>query len=153
MKVFRICKEKCANDLSGTGAKLVGGRWNSKGIPILYTSESRALAMAEVAVHLPYNLIPNDFVLVTIDIPENLKLEEVLVKNLSKKWNNFPINNSTQNIGNEFVKNNDALVLKVPSAVVAGDFNYLINSNHKDFDKIEIENIIPFIFDNRLFNK
>lgn len=153
MKVFRICKEKYANDLSGTGAKLVGGRWNSKGIPILYTSESRALAMAEVAVHLPYNLIPNDFVLVTIDIPENLKLEEVLVKNLSKKWNNFPINNSTQNIGNEFVKNNDALVLKVPSAVVAGDFNYLINSNHKDFDKIEIENIIPFIFDNRLFNK
>lgn len=153
MKVFRICKEKYANDLSGTGAKLVGGRWNSKGIPILYTSESRALAMTEVAVHLPYNLIPNDFVLVTIDIPENLKLEEVLVKNLSKKWNNFPINNSTQNIGNEFVKNNDALVLKVPSAVVAGDFNYLINSNHKDFDKIEIENIIPFIFDNRLFNK
>lgn len=153
MKVFRICKEKYANDLSGTGAKLVGGRWNSKGVPILYTSESRALAMTEVAVHLPYNLIPNDFVLVTIDIPENLKLEEVLVKNLSKKWNNFPINNSTQNIGNEFVKNNDALVLKVPSAVVAGDFNYLINSNHKDFDKIEIENIIPFIFDNRLFNK
>ena len=153
MKVFRICKEKYANDLSGTGAKLVGGRWNSKGIPILYTSESRALAMAEVAVHLPYNLMPNDFVLVTIDISDNITIKEISVKDLPKKWNGFPINSSTQNIGNKFIKNNNALVLKVPSAVVAGDFNYLINSNHKDFDKIEIVSIIPFIFDNRLFKK
>lgn len=153
MKVFRICKEKYANDLSGTGAKLVGGRWNSKGIPILYTSESRALAMAEVAVHLPYNLIPNDFVLVTIDISDNITIEEISAKDLPKKWNGFPINSSTQNIGNKFIKNNDALVLKVPSAVVAGDFNYLINSNHKGFDKIEIVSIIPFIFNNRFFKK
>lgn len=153
MKVFRICKEKYANDLSGIGAKLVGGRWNSKGIPILYTSESRALAMAEVAVHLPYNLMPNDFVLVTIDISDNITIKEILAKDLPKKWNDFPINSSTQNIGNKFIKNNNALVLKVPSAVVAGDFNYLINSNHKDFDKIEIVSIIPFIFDNRLFKK
>ena len=64
MKVYRLSKAQFANDLSGKGAELAGGRLNSKGLPMLYTSSSRALCTAEIAVHTPLGIVPTDYVII-----------------------------------------------------------------------------------------
>ena len=73
-------------------------------------------------------------------------------KRLNNKWNAHPHTFVTQRLGDDFIDNNDFCVLKVPSAVVKGDFNLLINPYHKDIKKIKISNTSPFPFDNRLFS-
>ncbi|MCB9227427.1 MAG: RES family NAD+ phosphorylase [Chitinophagales bacterium] len=151
MEVYRITKTKYAKSINGFGAEKFGGRWNSKGVAMLYTSQSRALAMTEVAVHLSYGIMPKDFSLVTIEIPNNTMIEELKIEDLPKNWDNIPHNGNTQLIGDDFVSEQEYLALKVPSVIVKGDFNFLINPLHKDFDKIKIKNIEPFLFDNRLF--
>lgn len=151
MIVYRLSKEKYSNDLSGAGAELSGGRWNHKGTRILYTSDSRALCTAEIAVHFPVGLIPKDYHLITIEIPDQIKIQELDIRLLSDSWRDFPYSGVTQEIGEEFILKGENLVLKVPSAVVQGDFNYLINPNHKDLKEIKIIGAEPFSFDKRLF--
>lgn len=77
MRVYRICKAQYAHDLSGTGAERTGGRWNKRGTPMVYTSGSRALCVAEIAVHLPLGIIPKDFTVLTIEIPDSLPIGEI----------------------------------------------------------------------------
>ncbi len=150
MIVFRLSKEQFAQDLSGKGAELVGGRWNSRGNAMLYTSQSIALCVTEIAVHVPLGILPKDYQLVQIEIPNEDFLE---MKRLSKDWQSFPHSNSTQMIGDKFLKDSKFLVLKVPSATVQGEFNYLINPRHKNFDQIKILKIENFNFDERLFKR
>jgi len=151
MIVFRLSKQKYCYDLSGRGAYLAGGRWNSKGVAIVYTGESRALCLTEVAVHIPYGTIPNDYFLVTLEIPED-SIEEITPGKLPKDWSSIPPPASTKKIGDEFVNAGRSLVLKVPSATVPGDFNFLINPLHKNITQVKItEDPIPFPFDPRLF--
>jgi RES domain-containing protein len=153
MIVFRLSKQLYCTDLSGTGAYKAGGRWNSKGTALVYTAESRALCMAEVAVHLPVALVPKDYFLVTIGIPEDA-IEAVAISSLPPDWNTFPYSFSTQQIGDNFVLAGKSLVLKVPSAVVTGDFNYLINPHHPEINKVALlGEPTPFPFDSRLFKK
>lgn len=152
MIVYRLSKSKYSNDLSGRGAEQAGGRWNSKGLPMLYTSASRALCTTEVAVHVPLGVVPLDYVMVEIEIPDKL-IQIVDLIFLPNNWKEFPHTEYTKKIGNEFLKNFQNLTLKVPSAVVNGDFNYLINPLHKDFSKLKINKIEPFEFDRRLFVK
>lgn len=151
MIVYRLTKSKYANDLSGRGAALSGGRWNSKGIAMLYTSESRALCTAELAVHTAMGNLPTDYVLVTIYIPEDITIEEINKNQLTPDWKSFPHPDSTQRSGDHFVRDNRTPVLKVPSAVVPGDYNYLINPAHGDAQKLRIIKTEPFGFDGRLF--
>jgi len=151
MIVYRLSKEKYCNDLSGKGAELSGGRWNSKGTAMIYTSSSRALSTAEIAVHTPVGLIPENYYLVEIEVPDNPKIEEVSVSQLPAKWNQFPHSHDTQRIGGQFIASSKLLLIKVPSAVVQGDFNYLINTQHADFSKIKIRKTELFSFDERLF--
>lgn len=150
MIVFRLSKEQFAQDLSGKGAELVGGRWNSRGNAMLYTSQSIALCVTEIAVHVPLGILPKDYQLIHIEIPEVDFLE---MKKLPKDWQSFPHSNSTQMIGDKFLKDSKFLVLKVPSATVQGEFNYLINPRHKNFDQIKIVKIENFNFDERLFKR
>ena len=153
MIVYRLSKQLYCNDLSGTGAFKAGGRWNSKGTALVYTAESRALCVAEVAVHVPVGIIPKDFFLVTIEIPDNA-IAEMPLHTLPDDWNVFPHPVSTQLFGDAFVQQGNALVLKVPSVVVPGDFNYLINPQHKLMPKVKlVGEPIPFPFDVRLFKK
>ncbi|MDY2588537.1 RES family NAD+ phosphorylase [Winogradskyella aquimaris] len=151
MRVFRLSKKKYSKELSGKGASRSGNRWNSKGTEIIYSAESRALAMAEVAVHLTLATLPSDYVMIEIDIPGNIKIKELKLEDLPDNWNNHPPNISTQKIGDEFIDSLDFCVLKVPSAVVQGDFNYLINPYHKEFKKIKIFDVKEFPFDKRIF--
>jgi RES domain-containing protein len=151
MEVFRLARKKHLELLSGKGASICGGRWNSKGNEVVYTANSRALAMAEVAVHMSLAALPKDFMMSTIEIPKEVKVEEIDIKKLPKGWNVFPQSFTTQVLGDDFLRRNQHCVLKVPSAVVQGDFNYLINPYHKDFSKIRIVEKVDFPFDKRIF--
>lgn len=151
MIVFRLSRKKYSKELSGKGAALVGNRWNSKGIEMIYTAESRALAMAEVAVHLTLATLPNDFLLLEILIPDKLSILELNSKELSKNWNAFPHHPDTQRIEDQFIRDNQFAVMKVPSAVVQGDYNYIINPYHSQYKLIKIAAQLPFLFDQRLF--
>ncbi|HLF33440.1 MAG TPA: RES family NAD+ phosphorylase [Cyclobacteriaceae bacterium] len=152
MIVFRLCKSRYADSLTGLGAEKAGGRWNDKEIAIIYTSESRALCTAEIAVHTPLGNIPDNYQLVKIEIPEHSILE-IKTPKLPNDWRSFPYPVSTRKLGNEFVSNNRFLVMKVPSAVVQDEYNYLINPGHTDFKKVGILSKEVFVFDERLFRK
>ncbi len=151
MKVFRLAKEKYADDLSGKGAELAGARWNSKGIPMLYTSQSRALCLVEIAVHVPVGNIPTDYFLVEIEIPDEVEITVIEEETLQTDWNSLPHSQYTQNIGDTFISQNEFLVMRVPSAVVQGDYNYLLNPRHNGFNQINMVSKSPFAFDERLF--
>ena len=152
MTVFRLSKTIYANDLSGAGAERVGGRWNGRGTPMVYTSSSRALCVTEVAVHMPLGLVPNDYAMVSIELPA-VKFLEIKTTDLPKTWNSFPHSHATQLIGDKFVREGKHLVMKVPSAAVQGEFNYLINPRHKDITKVKVIDVEPFRFDVRLFKR
>ena len=151
MIVFRLSKSKHSNDLSGKGAEKFGGRWNSKGVAMLYTSDSRALCTAEIAVHTPLGNIPEDYEITLIKIPEHTIIPELEITDLPKDWKSIPHSHSTQEIGDKFIDEGKFVALKVPSAVVQGEFNFLLNPYHSDFKNITIEKIEPFAFDTRLF--
>jgi RES domain-containing protein len=150
MEVYRIVKEKYAVPLSGIGASLVGGRWNSVGIEMIYTSQSRALAILEVLAHLPKTLLPDDLVLLQIKIPESLPITKISKSKLPENWHQFPPLRSTKQKGDQFIKLGKTLLLQVPSALVKDEYNYLINPHHADFKKISIVKIEKFNLDNRL---
>lgn len=150
MMVFRLTKSKYKDEISGIGAELFGGRWNSVGTRIIYTAESRALCTTEIAVHTPLGIVPTDYYLQTIRLPDT-PLKEILVDDLTKNWREFPHNISTKTIGDEFIKNGNFLILKVPSAVIQDEYNYLINPFHVDYKKLELIKIEEFYFDKRLF--
>lgn len=151
MKLFRLSKKKYANAFNGKGAAKSNNRWNSKGTEIIYTAESRALAMAEVAVHLTMATLPKDFVMLTIDVPDEISIKKVDLKDLDENWNAMLPSSKTKKIGDVFIDDLEFCVLKVPSAVVKGDFNYLINPYHKLFKKIKIVDVTDFPFDKRMF--
>ncbi len=153
MIVYRMAKSTCSSDLSGKGAEKTGGRWNSKGIAVIYTSESRALCTTEIAVHIPLGILPKDFQLVSIDIPTSVKILSLSARDLPSNWDAIPHAGETQELGDQFVRQNKQAVLKVPSAVVRGEYNYLINPGHKEAKKIRIKKVEQFSFDQRLFLK
>ncbi len=153
MKVYRLSKKQFARDLSGKGAELAGGRWNSRGVAVVYTGESRALCITEIAVHTPLGIVPDDYVLTTIEIPDTIEIVEITIDKLPAEWNSIPHTGKTQALGDALIRENKYAVIRVPSAVVQGDFNYLINPAHKDFKKIKILKTEKFSFDDRLFVK
>lgn len=151
MRVYRLSKEAYKNDLSGIGAEKYGGRWNSRGTRLIYTSESRALAKLELAVNLALHRIPKNYYLTTIELPSECIMEYDVRLLKGKDWKHNPPIKFTQKEGDGFVKSVETLALKVPSAVVQGDYNYLINPNHPNIQKIEIVRVEKFSFDMRLF--
>ncbi|HEX5113191.1 MAG TPA: RES family NAD+ phosphorylase [Saprospiraceae bacterium] len=149
MIVYRLSKAIHSNDLSGTGAEKNGGRWNSKGVAMIYTSQSRALCIAEVAVHLPMGILPEDYEMISINIPGRsiFSLPEI---QLPKDWKSIPPAQSTKTIGDQFIKNQKQLTMKVPSMIVKDEYNFVINPKHLAMKEVRIICIEPFEFDSRL---
>ncbi len=149
MIVYRFSHPKYANDISGTGAKLKGGRWNIIGLPLLYTSESISLCLLEVLANANTLEELQLIQLVEIDIPTNPSLHEIHLSQLKNEWwKDFEY---SQWIGSEILKENKALVIKCPSAIIEMESNYLINPLHVSFKKIGVNVIKKFRFDERLF--
>ena len=153
MQLFRLSKSLFSNDLSGKGAELTGGRWNSKGVAMIYCSASRALCVTEIAVRVPLGILPTDYKLITLEIPDNIPVTELKNDQLPADWKSIPHSASTQEMGDRFIVANKYLILKVPSVVVQGDFNYLINPGHKEMRKVRIVNTETFSFDDRIYRK
>jgi RES domain-containing protein len=151
MEVFRLSRLQWANTLSGKGAALKGGRWNSQGVEIVYTAGNRSLAMAEVAVHFTLATLPEDYMMITIYIPDNTSIIKLQDNELPDEWNAFPHHLSTQKFGDLFVTEKKYCVLQVPSAVTKGDYNYLLNPYHPSFENIQIISVEKFPFDRRIF--
>ncbi len=143
MKAYRIARKHFARDLSGLGAELFGGRWNSIGISMLYLSESIALAMAEALVHLPNPLPPIFHELVTVEVPDASPMQQLPFTD------DLPLANS-QKMGDDFVKKEEYLLLKVPSVVVPHSYNYLVNPRHPLASTTKIVHTEAFLFDARL---
>lgn len=152
MIVYRIEREKYLDTtLKGVGAsKSEGFRWNSLNTFLVYTSASRALATLEVSVHLDITEdLPNDRFYVEIEIPDDVEIMEIPVKNLPENWDAKPPILETQFIGDDFVLEDEAAVLKVPSAIVPPEFNFLINPYHSDAKKIKVISTERMTFDKR----
>lgn len=150
MIVYRLSRAKYAHDLSGRGAEIAGGRWNSKGLSMIYTGENISLCMAEVAVHMPFGIVPLDYELISLEIPDD-EITTVSRKVLPTDWRSYFTILDTQEIGDNFLRNSSKMILKVPSAVVQSEFNYLINPIHKNINQVKIKKVEAFAFDKRLF--
>ena len=146
MLVYRIARKKYINDLSGKGAELAGGRWNLKGLPVIYTSSTLSLAMFEILVHTDKDLPPVDMYFSELEIPDKLIIDDY--------FNEVSFEHAL-NIGSNWIKEVQSLAIKVPSILMpknyTRDFNVIINPRHKDFPKIKILKTEPCSFDLRLF--
>ncbi len=153
MIVFRIEREKYLDtSLQGVGALMSEGyRWNSFNTKLVYTAESRALAILEVSVHLDLNEdLPNDRFYVEIYIPDDIQILEVNLEDLPEDWDAKPPSITTQIIGDDFVNYNEAAVLKVPSSIVPQEYNYLINPLHVDAPRNSVVRTMKMKFDSRV---
>lgn len=127
-----------------------GYRWNSLNTKLVYTAESRALATLEVSVHLDLSEdLPTDRYYVEIELPDDLTILEVKIEDLPDDWDAKPPSLTTQTIGDDFVLQQEAAILKVPSSIVPQEFNYLINPNHPKATTIKVVQITPMRFDSR----
>jgi RES domain-containing protein len=149
MIVYRLAIEIYKDDLSGEGAKLYGGRWNSVGVPALYTTENISLAALEILVRTDKHLIPLSYYLIRIEIPGSIEPFQIEAVKLKKQWKDDIA--YTRWMGDEFLKANDLLFVKVPSAIIEEENNYILNPLHSDFKKIKIKSVYSFRFDKRLF--
>lgn len=154
VRVWRIDKLKWATtSFSGEGANLYGGRWNSPGLPMIYTSEHPALAALEILVHsIPDQLLFRSYFAIEAKFDDSL-LDVLPKKALPRDWSHDPVPKSTQRLGDAWLASGDSRpVLKVPSAVVSGTFNYFINPLHPKFRQIRVGKPNRFRFDPRLGN-
>jgi RES domain-containing protein len=153
--LYRISKAKYSRDLSGDGARRAGGRWNLKGIPVIYTSDSTALATLEALVHTPLNLIPKDMSITSFELPNNLRIDKLPNSRLPKNWQTYPAPVQLARIGTDWLNKSASVALAVPSSVTpSGEGkNYLLNPRHPDFSKIKIRSVVPFVFNERLIKK
>ena len=149
MILYRIVNCHYADDLSGAGARLYGGRWNSEGKPMLYLASSRALAVLEVLVHLSPLIIPENFCLTEIEVPDN-SITLLDTSLLPHNWQDVSGPVVLREMGDAFLKKQGHLLMKVPSAVVPAEYNYVLNPLYPEAKNIKIINKEPFNFDERL---
>ncbi len=135
MIVYRLTTGKYVNDISGEGARLNGGRWNPVGIAALYSSQHISLCILEILARANKNTSPDSYTIISIEMPEH-GIIEIQLKKLNADWE-FNLE-YTRWIGGEFLKGNQSLALKVPSAIVPQEYNYLVNPQHFEFDQVKV---------------
>jgi len=151
MRFWRICRRRFAQDAaSGEGARLFGGRWNSRGVRVVYASTSLALAAVETFVNLEPKLVPADLVSIQGDVPESLEIARLEEKTLPAGWHETR-DESLHRFGDEWVRNGKTAALLVPSAAIRGEWNLLLNPIHGDFLTIRFQKPVAFEFDLRMF--
>lgn len=151
MRFWRICRRRfAAETATGEGARLYGGRWNSRGVAVVYASTSLALAAVETFVNLEPNLRPADLVSIEGEVPEGVEIATLDPKTLPKHWY-ATRDESLHHFGDEWVKAGKTAGLTVPSAAIRGEWNLLLNPAHADFAKIIFQEPLAFEFDLRMF--
>jgi RES domain-containing protein len=151
MQFWRICRQRYAAEAaSGAGARLYGGRWNSRGVSVVYASTSLALAAVETFVNLEPNLRPPDLVAIEGDFPDTVKIGKLDPQTLPEGWRGTR-DESLRRFGDEWIHGGESAALLVPSAAIPGEWNVLLNPMHPDFPKIRFRSPVRFEFDVRMF--
>lgn len=146
---WRVVKARYADAaFSGEGAALYGGRWNSRRIPAVYASGSKALAALEILVHLnpPVHF---SYVAFRIEIPDD-QLETLSFADLPRVWQAEPPPPATKHLGYRWIRSGRSVAWQVPSVIVSGEFNYVLNPAHPAFKELRISDPVPFALDPRL---
>jgi RES domain-containing protein len=155
MRVWRICRARfAAESFSGDGARRFGGRWNSRGVPMVYASSSLALAAIELFVHLEPGQAPEDLVYIAAILPPGEPSKSIAESELPADWwnaKNARGLEATRALGDAWLKNGESLAMEVPSAALRLERNVLINPRHQSVARIEVAQPKPFIFDVRMF--
>jgi RES domain-containing protein len=147
---WRITKARYSGEaFSGEGARVYGGRWNSIGNPLVYTSEHASLAVLELLVHLGSSRGLDNYVIIACSFDEGL-VERIGVRKLPRNWAGSPALVDLQRMGDQWISEARSAVLEVPSAVLPIERNYLINPRHPDFSMIRFEDPEPLALDARL---
>ncbi|NJD19356.1 MAG: RES domain-containing protein [Gemmatimonadetes bacterium] len=147
---WRIVKSRhAAAAFDGEGARLFGGRWNSPGVPAVYTSESRALALLEVLTGLGDAKRLDSYLLIPAHIPDT-SVVQLDRRNLPANWDAYPPPAATQSVGDRWIKEQQSAALRVPSVLVPAEWNYVLNPRHPDFGSIVVGPPEPLLLDPRL---
>ena len=148
MEVFKICREKYSHSLNASGAS---NRWNKKDEFVIYTGSSRSLSALEMVAHRSYINISREYKLLTILITDESLIRELNINNLPENWKSIEAYVELQEIGSKWYHSNESLVLKVPSAIIPQEFNFIINARHPMFSThIILKDVDDFVWDNRL---
>ena len=151
MRVWRICKERYAADaFSGEGARRFGGRWNSRGVPMVYSSSSLALAAIEYFVHLEPNQAPTDLVAIAAELPEGEPALRWDGEALPASWWSEELA-PMRTLGDAWIRDKATLAVLAPSVPIRGEWNVLVNPLHSRAGEIAIQAPQPFVFDARMF--
>lgn len=150
MHLYRIARKKYIRDLSGEGARLFGGRWNPKGLPVVYTSTHESLAALETLVHSPISNLPDDLQIAILKLPDNFPVHFISKETLPDNWSQFPAPSTLKDMGRTWWESGKYPALKVPSAVITSEWNILLNPIHDQLKEIKIDEVRPFTFDPRL---
>ena len=145
MQLWRISRYA---DLSGEGGRIAGGRWHSRGRPILYAAEHPAGALVEILVHLDRDLLPDHCQLITLAAVPTLAVPEVAESSLPPGWSSNPA--FTRPIGDAWLQQRASLLLRVPSVILPDTWNMLVNPAHPDIATLRIEKLQAFPLDRRL---
>ncbi|AYL96954.1 RES family NAD+ phosphorylase [Mucilaginibacter celer] len=152
MILYRITREKYAQDLSGRGGLLSAARWHDH-VPVIYSSVNSSTAILEVLVHLQPEEIHNDLMIMSIVVPDDVISEELAIAELPAGWNNYPAPAILKQIGNAWLASKSALLLYIPSVIDPLAKNVLINPLHSDATQLKIGELQPFTFDKRLIKR
>jgi RES domain-containing protein len=154
LSLWRISKRKYADTaFSGEGARRVGGRWNSRGQGMVYTSGTLSLAALEVLVYMEVEDVTTMLAYIRVDVPTEVKIEYLEVAQLPPDWRNIPAPAILANMGDRWFRSGATAILAVPSVVIPQEFNYLINPSHPDFVKLTVKLAQPFELDPRLWKR
>lgn len=149
MRVWRLTRAAYAADpLAGHGAAIAGGRWNSPGVRMAYTSTSRPLAVLEMLVHVTRDTVPPEMVLLPIDVPDRSIAD---VPALPADWLDLPYSAGARRLGDAWIEQKRSLALLVPSVVLQSERNLLLNPAHPELRSVRVRAPEPMSFDRRLF--
>ncbi|MBK8281710.1 MAG: RES family NAD+ phosphorylase [Saprospiraceae bacterium] len=156
MECFRIAQAQYARDLTGTGARLYGGRWNSEGHRAIYAASYRSLALLEVLVHLDLNSLQErvyEMAILSLSVQASKSMTKLETKDLPALWMQPENQSLTQKLGDQFLMENLTLLLQVPSAIMPEEYNYIINPMHPLMKEVNISNIRTLNLDQRLIKQ
>ncbi|PWB61773.1 MAG: hypothetical protein C3F14_11185 [Deltaproteobacteria bacterium] len=149
---WRICKARHADTaFDGEGARREGGRWNPRGVPVVYSAASLALAALEQFVHISKAAAGISFLSFKVEIPAEVNVSELDIGALPPNWRAEPVPDETMAVGDAWIKARTSSVLRVPSVVIPEEFDYVLNPLHPEFRKIRIQSPKSFSFDPRMW--